>query len=229
MSSLSRETKRRKVKLRASSPPDSEECCVALGCGQPTQRATGNGLSDTYCKKHKEMKRRHGVTWRKSYTAAELKPYLNAARKWLKQHRQLPRVVFTLKCLEVFLADQGEVADAREVRWLKPKLKAKSTLAKFRESKSERELLIIALALEAITQDVGPSGADWRHMQIAKCVHRVKAKVFPTSSGGVRFKLKHLRAEGKGMRLVGEWVRKEARAFDLEEAVEDVIKAVNAG
>lgn len=223
-----REKKRQHVKRRVAAPP-IEGQCIVLGCGRPTQRATAKGLSSTYCKKHKEHLRRHGVTWRKSYSMAELKPYLKAAKKWVKVNENRKDVAHTLRCLKVFLDTQGEPARWDEVRGLKPKQKAQAVLASFREAKGERELFVIALALEAVVQDVGPRGPEWIGIQIAKRIHRVNATRNSIFTGDIRVNPKWIKPEGRKMVIAGTWAREEARVFDLEGAVDEVIQMANTG
>lgn len=225
---MRREVRRQHVKRRVTAPP-VEGKCIVLGCASPTQRASSSGLSVTFCKKHKEFLRRHGSTWRKSYSMSELRPYLKAASKWTKANENRQDVEHTLRCLKVFLDTQGEPVDGREIQGLKPKRKAASTLARFREAKGERELFVIALALEALVHEAGPRGPEWIHTQIAKRVHRVEAGTHPVTSGGVKLPPKFPKAEGKKMRLIGEWVRTECRVFDLEGAVEEVIQMATTG
>lgn len=198
--------------------------CAALGCKELTQRAAGNGVSRTYCKRHKEFKRRHGSTSRRSYSAKELRPFREAAERWTAAREGDRTLSTTMRCLDNLLSGAGRVEDAHAVRSLPPKRKAQVALARFREAgKVGRDLFTIALAVEAITRAKGIRDREYLHVQIAKVIHRVSSGTHPVTSGGVKLKPRWPRAEGFGMRLIGEWVRNEARAFELDGAIETVI------
>ncbi len=84
---------------------EGPQTCIALGCKRPTQSTTGKGLSQTYCKPHIEFKRRHGSTWRKTYSTGEIAPYRGAAQKWLKEHRHNALVSRAIAELDSLIVD----------------------------------------------------------------------------------------------------------------------------
>jgi hypothetical protein len=223
-----RAVNRADIKRRAGAPGDGDTKCAVSGCTNLTQRGAGNGLSQTYCKRHKEMLRRHGSTWRRSYSRHEIDPYRAASKNWTDANKDSHAVKVTLQCLDALLDTAGEVVTAHEVRWLPPKRKAQVALARFRETgRTGEDLLHIALALEAAYRELGPrANREFLHVQIAKVIHRAASGTHPVTSGGVKLKPSWPRPEGRMMRILGQQVREEARVFDMDGAVEAVMKAV---
>ena len=223
-----RAASRASIKRRAGAPGDGDSKCSVLGCNNLTQRGAGNGLSSTYCKRHKEMLRRHGSTWRRSYSRHEIDPFRAAANDWTDANRETSAMRVTFQCLDALLNTAGEVVPALEVRWLSPKRKAEVALARFRETgRTGEHLFHIALALEAAYRELGPrANPEFLHVQIAKVIHRTASGTHPVSSGGVKLKSSWPRPEGRIMRILGKQVRDEARVFGLDGALESVIKAV---
>jgi hypothetical protein len=88
------------IKYRAGEIAESGAGCMAWGCKRPTQRAAGKGLSEMYCKRHVEFKRRHGSSWRKSFSAAEMKPFRDAARRWMTERADDKWVVRAVEKLD---------------------------------------------------------------------------------------------------------------------------------
>src|SRR5690606_34854455 len=109
---------------RAKAPPTYPgEQCVVPGCGRPTQRSASQGLSETYCRRHKEHLRTHGHENRESYSKAELVPFRNAAREWFEEHREDGAVQMALRSLEGLMSSQGRSKDAYHHRSLSPEAK----------------------------------------------------------------------------------------------------------
>ena len=223
-----RAANRADIKRRAKSPGDGDTKCAVLGCSNLTQRGAGNGLSQTYCKRHKEMLRRHGSAWRRSYSRHEIDPFRAAAKDWSDANKGSRELEVTFKCLDALLANAGDVVPAAEVRWLSPKRKAEVALARFRETgRTGEDLFHIALAVEAAYRELGPrANPEFLQVQIAKVIHRVSSGTYPVTSGGQKLKPSWPRPEGRMMRILGQKVREEARAFDVGDAVELVTKAV---
>lgn len=85
--------------------------CTAYPCENPTQAFAGKGLSQTYCTSHVRHVARHGTAHRGSYRAAELKPYLWAAQRWLKENKNDTLVKRVEFAFEAMLIGDGKAPD----------------------------------------------------------------------------------------------------------------------
>lgn len=167
----------RDIKRRAKAAPTyPREQCVVPGCQRPTQRSASHGLSETYCKRHKEHQRTHGHITRRSYSKAELMPFRNAAREWFMEHREDGAVQMAVRSLESLMASQGKSKDAYHQRSMTPEAKARNTLARLHEAgKAAQTLLLIVLTIQAAHAELGPWGApDWEAVQISKQAKRLR-------------------------------------------------------
>lgn len=182
--------------------------CTLPGCANPTQRTAGNGYSARYCKHHVEFHRRHGSYWHRSLSAADLKPYLNAARRWLKRHSNDHRVKAATASIEALLAGSGRAENAYSLRGRSPRERARIALARLR--RAETGPLAILERSIAVTACCEAKGIDerqreYRHVQIAKSIHRLASGTHKTTSG---FPLpsKYPRSEGQVLRHIGQWL-----------------------
>lgn len=224
---MNRTARLQDIKERSAEPTqEPPRRCSALGCVRVTQRSAGNGLSDIHCKKHVEFRRRHGSTWRKSYTAQEIGPYREAARLWLRQRKNYQKVADILAALDGRLQAAGRSKRANEVRWELPGEKARIALARLREGgHTAEDLLVATLTIKATQAAMGPrADVEFRNVQIAKLLHRLASGTHRTTSGfpllgGSRYP----RAEGTFMRILGHMVEDVAGIVANEEAVNEVL------
>jgi hypothetical protein len=166
-----------------SNPNARHKHCTVFACGKPTQAFAGTGLSQTYCTAHVRHLARHGTAHRGSYRAAELKPYLWAAERWLKDNASNSLVRRVEVAIEAMLDGAGtpEIA-TRMIRADAPR-KAKNALARMRvRGVKPQRLMIIVLATHAILKDdqsFSHRGSEFRHVQIARQAHRLAARFVP--------------------------------------------------
>lgn len=212
-------TQAQDVKRRAKAPaPYAPERCAVFGCNRLTQRSAGRGLSETLCKRHAEHLRSHGHETRGSYSKAELAPFRQAAREWLRQHQHDAFVQGAIARLESLMSSQGRSKDAYHQRSMAPKDKARNTLARLREAgKTGEQLLLIVLTIKAAHAELGPWGSpDWQAVQIAKQAKRLRG-ASGTRTGLLRQPMKYPRGEGLYMRHLGEMIEERAaHAIDRE-------------
>lgn len=180
--------------------------CTLPGCGRPTQRQAGNGHSRRYCKHHVEFHRRHGSYWHRSFTAADLAPHRKAARAWLKANRQDPRVMRALQSIEGLLQGAGRAENAYGIRGMSAKERARVALARLRNAEIEPVVILersIAVALCFEARGMDERQREFRHVQMAKAVHRLASGTHKTTSG---FPLpsKYPRSEGQVLRHIGK-------------------------
>lgn len=159
----------------AETDPDAGRCAIP-GCGSPVQATTNRGLSATLCRRHVQLKARHGCAWKGTYTGDDLKPYRRAAERYVKANGADFWIASAIKALRGLIDGAGPVPHVNDARYrLKPRDKAHAALARMRAAKVPPErLLVIALAVSAcVTEDpVGSGGGEYRSVQIAKAAHR---------------------------------------------------------
>jgi hypothetical protein len=213
------------IERRATAPShERPRKCPVIGCQRLTQRSGGSGLSEIYCKQHVEFRRRHGSSWKKSYSAAQLAPYRKAAHKWLKDHATDPNVTRVIGALDALIVDSGRAESANHARWKTPDGKARIALARLREAgKRGEQLLAITLTIKATISATGPRGdTEFMQVQIAKMVHRlasgthIKSAIYGNTS-------KYPRPEGFVMRILGHMVEDIGGIVADWETVQDVI------
>jgi len=202
--------------------------CAALGCQRPTQRSNGKGLSELLCKQHVEFKRRHGTTWKKSYSAALLAPYRKAAQQWLRDRSGDPHVVRVVAALDALIGGSGRAETAGHVRWKTPDGKARLALARLRVAgKRGIQLLEITLTIKATIHAIGPRGdREFMKVQISKLVHRLASGTHIKSAiyGNVS---KYPRPEGRVMRILGHMVEDIAGIVADAETIAEIIAIAN--
>src|SRR5689334_20802240 len=86
--------------------------CAVFGCGQPTQRASKQGLSPFLCRKHVLHRQRHGSSWCPSPKGKVLRPYRLAAEIFIKKYSQDLYVASALVGMQCLMRDAGEVIRA---------------------------------------------------------------------------------------------------------------------
>lgn len=213
------------VARRAKAPPLLPPAqCSAFPCTRPTQRSAGNGLSDAYCKKHVEFKRRHGDSSFRSYKITQIAPYRRAAKKWIDEYRRDQTVSEVILRLDAWIASAGVSKSAYQLRWLSPDQRARQVMARLREAGIPgRRLLEITLTIKATMAELGPRAhPEFQYVQIAKMAHRLNSGTAQTPSG-FPIKPKYPRAEGHFMRVLGRWIEDTAALAATPEAVEEVI------
>lgn len=180
--------------------------CTLPGCQRPNQQTSGTGHSHRYCKHHVEFHRRHGSYWHRSFTAADLAPFRKLAGQWLKANRDDMRVRQAINSIEGLLENAGRAENAYYIRGMSPKDRARVALARLR--KAEIDPMVILERIIAVTLCFEARGMDerqreFRHVQLAKSVHRLASGTHKTTSG---FPLpsKYPRSEGQVLRHLGK-------------------------
>ncbi|BCP55608.1 hypothetical protein K32_42250 [Kaistia sp. 32K] len=205
-------TQAKDIKGRAHGPPSyPREHCVVPGCRRPTQRSASLGLSETYCKRHKEHLRTHGHEHRKSYSKAELVPFRRAAREWFVEHREDGPVQMALRSLAGLMSSQGRSSDAYHQRSMSPVAKARNTLARLHEAgKTAEQLFLTVLTIQAAHAAIGPWGApDWETVQVGKQAKKLRGAAgthYPDAPS------RYPRSEGLYLRHLGRMIEERASA-----------------
>lgn len=182
--------------------------CSLPGCHRETQRTAGNGYSSRYCKHHVEFHRRHGSYWHKSLSAADLKPFRQAANAWLRNHREDRRVLLALQKTVGLLENSGRTENAYSLRGKAAKARARIALARLRTAGVAPETILErAIAVTARCEAKGIDGRqkEYRQVQVAKSVHRLASGTHKTTSG-FPMPSKYPRSEGQVLRHIGQWL-----------------------
>ena len=226
------------IKCRAGEAPEEPNGkCMAWGCKRPTQRAAGKGLSEMYCKRHIEFKRRHGSAWRKSFSASELKPIREAVRRWMAAHKADKWALRTVDLLDYRLRSVGP-SRVTAMQWagagLDNRERAFEVLARVCDAGVSGSYLLEAVLTVRVAGEVlsAPRDADFMNTQIAKLIHRKASGThseYRRANGGAWRRSKYPRAEGGFMRVLGEIVA--ARCVDVtdRETVREIASTISAG
>jgi hypothetical protein len=200
------------------------ETCRTPGCGRPTQRSAGQGLSELYCKAHVEFHRRHGSYWHPSLRAAELQPYRKAARRWLRAHRSDELLASVAESLGRMMAGAGEPSSAYDLRHELPAEKARVAIARLGKAGVPGIRLIeITMAVSARVNDLGPIGDhEFLKVQIAKASHRLASGTHRSTSG-FPMRPKYPHSAGKVLRILGHCIWDVAAIVANANAVDEVI------
>ncbi|MCA1435607.1 hypothetical protein I6F33_21830 [Bradyrhizobium sp. BRP20] len=201
-------------------PLFSTSICLIPGCGRPTMKAVRAGLAPHHCRRHVEHRARHGSYWFRTYTAAELKPYLSAATTYVRLRAASDKfIVAAIAALQSALDESGPVEIATRLKGMSAAKRAKIGLARLRAANVKpQRILSIVLAVTALADQKGHRSKEFRTVQVCKAVHRLasgtgwviydsqgrehrsKARAYPRSSGPV------LRLMGQMLEGTCEWV-----------------------
>jgi hypothetical protein len=131
----------------------------------------------------------------------------------MKLHGDDPIVKATIGGLDGLLSSQSHSKPADYQRWMKPKDKARNTLARLHEAgKTGGQLLTIVLTIKAAHLELGPFGApDWECVQIAKLAKRLRGAsgTIQRNSEGIRMTDLYPDADSKWKRDWEKWPRGE--------------------
>lgn len=139
-------------------------------------RSEGKGYAEFHCRYHVQFKARHGSHWYPSYKATELRPYVDAAKRWVTEHLDDRDVVASLGRLEALLNNGGEATPAFRLKGRSSHDRARVAFARLREAgiPAARILAIHLGMLALIEEDRGSHRVEeFRIVQVAKALHRL--------------------------------------------------------
>jgi len=190
--------------------------CRVVHCGKAARAGTGEGLDMVFCRSHADHYSRHGSPYKASYTAAEMRPHRNEARKWLKTNEAEPDVQRALLRVRGLYQQAGPHVEAFRLRGLTPRERAWAAWARLRKASVDPlRVLEVWLAVDGvIAADPQPDNdPEFRRVQLAKLVHRLASgthKVWPSPGGKVEEMHFYPRSRGRVLRHLGQ---------DLEDAL----------
>lgn len=141
-------------------------------------------------------------------TAKELATSMVAARRWLKENATDPRVTASVAAIDNMMQGAGRYLNAYQQRGKSAEERAKIALTRLRREEVEAiTILQRAIAVTARCQERGIDDRqrEYRHVQIAKAVHRLASGTHKTHSG-FPMPVKYPRSEGQVLRHLGRWL-----------------------
>lgn len=108
--------RKREVALRAKEGNADAGACKVFGCGRPARAAAGEGLDNRFCRAHAQFFQRHGSPYKRSYTAAELKPFRRAALAWVEANEADRFVANAIQRVRGLYASAGPHVEAFRLR-----------------------------------------------------------------------------------------------------------------
>lgn len=190
--------------------------CRILGCQQLTSASEGDGFNQRFCRRHEDFYERHGSYYSASYTAQQIAPYVQSARKWLTLNQDNPTVHRAILNIKRLYSDAGQHIEAFRLTGLSPRNRAKAAWARLRVSNVDpiKPLAAwIAIELISIKDPQAERKQHYKRVQAAKLIHRMASGTHKTwhrtdSNGEVRVVTLHKypRSRGKVLVHIGEQI-----------------------
>lgn len=190
--------------------------CRIIGCQQLASASTGDGLNLRFCRRHEDFYERHGSYYKSSYTAQQITPYVQSARKWLILNQSNPTVYRAILSVKRLYSDAGQHIEAFRLAGLSPNDRAKAAWARLRVSNVDpiKPLAAwIAIELISIKDPQAERKQHFKRVQAAKLIHRMASGTHKTwhrtdSNGEVRVVTlqKYPRSRGKVLVHIGEQI-----------------------
>lgn len=206
---------------------EHQAICVVFGCSRPTMLAAGIGLAPMHCRQHVDFHARHGSFWHRSYGAKELKPYLAAARAYIRPRLQTDQHIMDAVMKLALMLEESPHEIATRLRGMKAKARARIAFGRLRRKgvKPER-LLAVYLAITVLIREEpsGPRSKEFRLVQVAKALHRLASGhhvMHEMWVGDRRYKNelhKYPRSIGSVLRHMGEAVEERCEWATAEHA-----------
>nr|AWL92636.1 hypothetical protein CIT37_10745 [Bradyrhizobium ottawaense] len=165
-------------------------------------------------------RQRHGSAWCATPAATALRPYVRAARSFIRLNRADPYVSHALTALGVLMASAGPAEIGSRLRGLPAERRARIALARLREAGIHPErLLAITIAVHSLIEEapqVVHRIREWRIVAIAKGCHRLASVYRPWTFIGADGRVRRAaiqaypRSAGRVLRYLGEMIERES-------------------
>jgi hypothetical protein len=208
-----RQNRKWDIRQRIAGPQDAYDRCRIVGCGRPTTAIRKKGLNRLYCRRHVDAYRRHGSYFKRSYGAAELRPYRLRATAWIEQHRDQPATAEAVNAVSRLYRRAGPHVEAFRLAGKPPAERANAIWASLRERRVDPvDVVACSLAVAMrIKDDLQPDWhEEYRDVQVAKLLHRMAGgahKRWEQERPGGRIAVvelhKHPNSRGRVLRVVG--------------------------
>lgn len=148
--------------------------CLLFGCSRPVQRADGKGFSQTHCHYHVQFRQRHGSYWKTTYSADDIRPYREAANRFLIYRWRENDTERALCGLRDLMNWEGRHIPLPELKTRSPDLKVKAALWRLNAAGVKPlQLLRDHLAISGAVHDDFAGAEEFRLVQIAKAASRL--------------------------------------------------------
>ncbi len=188
--------------------------CSIPDRGRPTMRAAGHGFGAFHCKRCVEGKTRFGSYWAPSLLATDLRPHIDVASQWIKEHRADTFITHALIGLRGLLDSAGRAENAQDIKRRSAPFRARVAFARLRQANVKPErLLAIHMAVSALIEDDAGSHrvTEYRIVSAAKAAHRLASGThrhwdLPRDDGSttpIEFHA-YPKSSGRVLRVIGE-------------------------
>jgi hypothetical protein len=214
-----RRTRAQKLRNRIANTSGSFAVCAVLNCKHPTTARAGRGLNLHYCQRHVEHYRRHGSYSKGSYRAHELRPHREAARAWLRAHRDSAEVRAAVANVIALFARAGRPEETFRLAGKSPEERARNVWARLRDSRFDPLGVLETWAAVELRHRSDPRPErkkEYRWVQIAKTIHRIGGgshKRWPSSTGDALELHVYPASRGRVLWRIGEAVEEAARGL----------------
>lgn len=205
--------------------------CSLIGCGNDASANLPSEGAVSICRYHIQYKARHGSHWYATYRAADLKPYIRSATRWVETNRSNADVVMAALWLKGLLENAGRAELAHSIKGQLATRRAKFAFARLREADIKPvRILSIYLAVCALIEDDRGSHRveEFRVVQAAKAVHRLASGShqrwdIPLTNGTTAPLAMHTYPKSSGivLRIIGRQIEECCRAV-AERAVDEI-------
>lgn len=237
----------REVSNKIATPLEEDEKdlqCSVLGCERLTRRSAQEGLDKAHCKYHADFLRKHGCTWRSSFTQQELESFRWAAKRWFRKLYQPPLIQRHLDTFKGWYLGREylwhessflHVKDTADFKCLSVIQKARfKAIQLVKKGIPVERIVVDVLAVEAATRSgavTSPSGRSWVHHQIGKALSRKAGGLKPNG-----YQHRHIWVwrsypvpSGRWVSLLGEYFHGELLlSGELSQVLEEIIKLAEA-
>lgn len=201
---------------RVQSPNPLQSHCRVIGCQHLASASSGNGLNLRFCRKHEDFYECHGSYYKSSYSADQINPYVQSARKWLGQNETNPVVHRAILNVKRLYSDAGQPIEAFRLNGLSPRDRAKAAWARLRVASVDPIKPLAAwIAIELITikDPQSERKQHYKRVQAAKLIHRMASgthKTWHRTNGDGEIRVvtlrKYPRSRGKVLVHIGEQI-----------------------
>lgn len=223
---MGRKARSQQIQDRLGSVESRNAVCIVLGCDRPTRASAAEGFDQRFCRHHAEHFSVHGSPYRRSYTAAELRPARKASSAWFKANKRSQGVLAALERIRILYRSAGPHVPAFRLKGMSPKERARKAWARLRDAQVAPEKVLLAwLSVnEAIRTDTNAdTKPEFRRVQAAKLVHRLASGTHKRWERERADGSKHVerldvypRSRGRVLRVLGEDIERAMEPLGLD-------------
>lgn len=166
-----------KLKQEAAAQQQQQQRCAIPFCPRLTMRSAGVGFDAYHCEYHRARLARHGHFEHPTLRAADLRPYVETAKRWLKAELASGniRVRYALTAISGLMDTAGRAPPATDIKRWSAEAKATACFARLREANvTPDSLMATAMGVAAYLADDtwAPQSREFFLVQLSKAIHR---------------------------------------------------------